>query len=108
MLIKTTGLKMAAFYNDANFWGNRYHDDVLFIIDGVKSEEMVLEDLKPESVVEIECGYVVDEEGSTEDLSDFFSRWEKQQTQASLVVTIDKANEEALRAVILAAGGTIA
>jgi hypothetical protein len=105
---KATGLTMAAFYNDVNFWGDRFHDDVLFIIDGVKSQEMIVESLNPQSVVEIECGYAVDGDGSTEDLSAFFTRWEKLQTHVSLVVTIDKIKEEAIRGFILAAGGTIA
>jgi hypothetical protein len=107
MGIKTIGLTMAAFYNDQNFWGERFHDDVLFIIDGARTEEMISEKLNPQSIVEIECGYVVDEDGNAEDLSEFFSRWEKSQTQVSLLVTVDKDKEHVVRNAILAVGGVI-
>ena len=91
--MKTTGALWKEFYNDEAFWEGYYHDDTLILFDGVEVEEY--ENPSPDTVVEIESGYVYknDEDSfAAHDLrlETFFKRWKKKQTTRTLVVTINK------------------
>ncbi|RMN21125.1 hypothetical protein ALQ64_02841 [Pseudomonas cannabina] len=119
MATKTNGAELKAFYNDDAHWlkspeskaDDIWHEDLVLVVNGVEQVDdfSITEDLKDEDQVTIVDGVVLSKLDDFKDRSfeSFFKAWRKHQNTAYLSVTVPKEKVEALRAAILAAGGSI-
>ncbi|HCL4132348.1 TPA: hypothetical protein N2C61_003455 [Pseudomonas aeruginosa] len=119
MATKTTGAELKAFYNDDAYWQKSaanssddiWHDEVVLEVNGVEQPDdfSINEDLKDEDQVKIVYGQVLSNRDDFADRSfeSFFKAWRKQQNTIYLAVAVPKDKVEAVRAAILAAGGSI-
>ncbi len=119
MATKTNGAELKAFYNDDGYWlktpdskgDDVWHEDLVLVVNGVEQVDdfSITEDLKDEDQVTIVDGAVLSNRDDFADRSfeSFFKAWRKQQNTAYLAVTVPKEKLEAVRAAILAAGGSI-
>ncbi|HEJ2342309.1 TPA: hypothetical protein ACWLUJ_006169 [Pseudomonas aeruginosa] len=119
MATKTNGAELKAFYNDDAYWlkgadGNSdelWHEDLTLVVNGAEQAEdfSITEDLKDEDQVTIVDGAVLSNRDDFADRSfeSFFRAWRKLQNTAYLSVTVPKEKLEAVRAAILAAGGSV-
>lgn len=101
-----TGAEWAAFLKDETIWTPRaYHDDVLLLVDGVPHSD--LDAVPVAGLIYIECGYVVFEDSTTQDLLALFLGWKEKQTTTRLVIRVAHDKLEAVKAAVEAAGGTV-
>lgn len=119
MATKTTGAELKAFYNDDSYWqkdsgpvdDDIWHEDLVLKVNGVvqPSEFSISVDLKDEDQVIIVDGLIMSRQPEFKNRSfeTFFKAWKKQQSIVYLAVTVPIEKMEAVRAAILAAGGTI-
>lgn len=119
MATKTNGAELKAFYNDDAYWlkspeskgDDIWHEDLVLVVNGVEQVDdfSITEDLKDEDQVTIVDGVVLSNLADFKDRSfeSFFKAWRKQQSTVFLSVTVPKEQLEAVRAAILAAGGSI-
>lgn len=109
--IKTIGSVWNKFYADKTAWPEgAYHDDTLLAINGKKEPDCDYENLPQDAIVEIVSGYVMFEDGSDGDLAEHFKKWLDKQTGQGTVYGAFSASTdklEAIRAAIVAAGGTL-
>ncbi|EPG8943854.1 hypothetical protein L4Z64_001261 [Pseudomonas aeruginosa] len=119
MATKTTGAELRAFYNDDAYWQKSddtksddiWHEELVLEVNGVEQSDdfSISNDLKDEDQVKIVYGHVL---SSRDDFADrsfesFFKAWRKQQNTVYLSVAVPKEKLDAVRAAILAAGGSI-
>lgn len=119
MATKTTGAELRAFYNDEAYWSSTpnassedvWHEEVVLKVNGIEQPDdfSINEDLKDVDRVVIVDGSVLSKSDDFKNCSfeSFFKAWRKQQTTAHLAVSVPKEKLEAVRAAILAAGGSI-
>jgi len=112
MATKTNGAELKAFYNDDAYWTDDiWHEELTLEVNGVERSDdfSINEDLKGEDQVTIVDGAVL---SNLEDFKDrsfesFFKAWRKQQNTVYLSVAVPKEKLDAVRAAILAAGGSV-
>lgn len=118
MTTKTTGAELKAFYNDDAFWGKDdaangdiWHEELVLEVNDVEmgDEFSINADLKDEDQVKIVDGYIHSTRADFKErtFESYFKAWRKQQGTAYLAVSVPKEKLEAVRAAILAAGGSI-
>lgn len=109
--VRTTGAIWSLFYADKKAWPEgSYHDDTLVAINGKESPDIDLETLPLDATIEIRSGYVMLPDGSDVDLCEHFNNWESEQAGRGVAVgsfRVSKANLQAVRQAILAAGGEL-
>lgn len=104
-ILKITGAEWNRFHSDDALWPDGvYYDDVLIRVNG--SEVQYYDDLDPNAVIEVETGYV-DVGDRQIELIDYFLSWKKDQTTDFCTFEAPKDLMQAIRAAVLAAGGTI-
>ena len=108
-IIKTNGKTMKAFYADEVYWGDRYYDDVIIHLNGKhQGDGLDIDKVLDTDQIEIQYGYVVDPEtDETEDLIEFFRKWDKAQQSSTWLVTVPNGKEEAVRAALALLGCTV-
>ncbi|WOF81592.1 hypothetical protein P5704_027220 (plasmid) [Pseudomonas sp. FeN3W] len=106
-------------YNDDAFWNKSgdnkgediWHEELLLEVNGVEQSEdfSISEDLKDEDQVKIVDGLVMSngKEFAERSFESFFKAWRKQQSTVYLAVSVPRDKQEAVRAAILAAGGSV-
>lgn len=103
MTTKTTGFEFKKFLNDDRFWSTFYVEDEELIVDG---ELWIREsDAIPDTADVIIKGGCVYE--SMQDFEKFFKKWRKENKKVFFVVEIDKDRADAIKIVIVDAGGKI-
>jgi len=119
MATKTNGAELKAFYNDDAYWlktpasktDDIWHEDLVLMVNGVEQADdfSITEDLKDEDQVTIVDGVVLSNRDDFKGRSfeSFFKAWRKQQDTVYLAVAVPKDKQDAVRAAILAAGGSI-
>lgn len=119
MATKTTGAELRAFYNDDTYWlksgdgksDDLWHEELVLEVNGVEQPDdySINEDIKDEDQVKIVYGHVLSTREGFADCSfeAFFKAWRKQQNTVYLSVTVPKEKLAAVRAAILAAGGSV-
>lgn len=119
MATKTTGAELREFYNDDAYWQKSgdgksddvWHEELVLEVNGVEQSDdfSINEDLKEEDQVKIVYGQVLSTREGFADRSfeSFFKAWRKQQSTAYLSVSVPKEKLDAVRAAIVAAGGSI-
>ena len=119
MPTKTTGNELKAFYNDDEYWRKTpnsgsddvWHEDLVLVVNGteVGDDFSIQSDLMDGDQVTIMDGFVTSNIAGFKETSfeSFFKAWRKKQNTAHLVVTAPKDKLEAVRAAILAAGGSV-
>ena len=104
--IKTTGAEFKAFI--AEPWpDDKFMDDECIYVDG-EEYEGPSERIKDTASLRVEGGYVQDPDGTTRTLAAEFRAWRKRRDSVAMVVTCAKADANAVRAAVRAAGGTVA
>lgn len=114
MAAKTTGAEFKRFYDDPNIWpenGTIWHEEEVVTVNGADSDsDCDFATIPDDASVVIEGGVVFgpewDENNPT--FEQYFKRWRKKQTTASLLVECDISKVDAVKAAIKAAGGRVA
>ena len=106
---KTNGKTLKAFYAAEDYWGDRYQDDAIFVVNGkTHNEGLETNDLLDTDQVEIQYGYVIDPSNDeSEDLVEFFRKWAKAQNSVPWLIDVPKGQEEAVKAALAALGCTV-
>mgnify|MGYP006998740667 FL=1 len=112
MALKTNGAEFKRFYNDAAFWPEgAWHEDEDIEVNGSPlSEDSGIEEVPDDAVVKIAGGAVIGLPGCENggpSFEGYFKKWRRVQNTASFVVECDKANLDALKVAIRAAGGKV-
>jgi hypothetical protein len=113
MAAKTTGTELQAFYGDKSFWPekpNVWHEDLEVKVNGTLADETFeIALLKPDDLVTIQGGWIYSEAPIQTDCSfeTYFRRWKKLQDTVVLLVNVPKDKQDAVKAAIKAAGGSI-
>ena len=119
MATKTTGAELRAFYNDDAYWlksgdgksDDVWHEELVLEVNGIEQSDdfSINQDLKDEDQVKIVYGHVLSTSEGFEGRSfeSFFKTWRKQQNTVYLSVAVPKEKLDAVRAAILAAGGSV-
>ena len=114
MAVTTNGAEFKRFYSDKEFWpddeGHTWHEDVLFKVDGEPvPDDFDMSNVADTAKVSMEDGIVFSPkfEGNEPSFETYFKRWRKQQTSTTLVVEVDLAKLDAVKAAIRAAGGKV-
>ncbi|GLF57956.1 hypothetical protein VNPA152081_18120 [Pseudomonas aeruginosa] len=108
MSIKTTGLELKAFWSDESVWpADSYVDGVHLKVNGQDDNSEDIEALNDADQVVLEDGYFCDANDEGENLLTVFKRWRKKQNTSYISASCPKELEEAVRAAIKAAGGTL-
>lgn len=109
MAKKTTGAEWKRFYNDDEFWpGDTYHDDTLVEVNGKIDEDADLGAVQDSDIIVIREGYVFSANGEgIRSLASHFSRWQKQQSTARVVVEVPKDQLDALKAQLASFGAKV-
>lgn len=111
-MIKTNGKEFKAYYSDKQAWPDgAWHEDDGITVDGVPAYEndMDLTKVQDNAKITIEGGIVLKDDKATDGptMESHFRAWRKRQTTVTLIVTVDKAQEAALRELIKQAGGKV-
>lgn len=110
MTVKTNGAEFKQFYADPVYWTDDvWHEDEVLLVDGQDPGDIPLKSIPDDAAVSIEGGIVwgdrwKDNEPSFET---YFKRWRRAQRTATLVVECDRAQLEAVKAAVKAAGGRV-
>jgi hypothetical protein len=119
MATKTSGTELKAFYADRNYWvvspdsngDDAWYEGLVLEVDGVEQGDdfSIISDLECGNMVTIVSGDVFAnrENFPRTSFEVFFNAWREQQKTIHLAVTVPKDKEEAVRAAILAVGGSI-
>lgn len=120
MATKTTGAELKAFYSDDQYWRKTpdsgsddvWHEDLVLVVNGAEVDDhfSIEDDLKNDDQVTIVDGFVTSNIAGFKEVSfeSFFKAWRKKQNTAYLSVSVPKEKLEAVRAAIIAAGGSVA
>ena len=114
MAVKTNGAEFKRFYNDAAFWPeDAWHENEEIEVDGSPFlEDGCIEEIPDAATVKITGGVVLGlpnkGRGEGPSLEAHFKKWLRTQNTVSFVVKCDKANLDALKVAIRAAGGSVA
>lgn len=106
--IKTTGAEWKRFYNDKQAWPEgAYHDDTVVAVDHLIDPNQDLSEVADNVILDVQGGDFYLKDGTHTDLVDYFSEWLKKQTTSCGVFESPKDKFEAVKAAILAAGGSL-
>jgi urease accessory protein UreH len=111
-MIKTTGKELKNYFDDKQAWPDgAWHEDECITVDGANANDndMDLTQVADDAKITIEGGIVLSDDQTTDGptMESHFRAWRKRQTTATLIVTVDKAQEAALRELIKQAGGKV-
>jgi hypothetical protein len=119
MTTKTSGSELKAFYADRAYWvvspdtngDDAWYEGLVLEVNGVEQGDdfSIISDLESRDMVTIVTGHVFAnrENFQCTSFEAFFNAWREQQKTVRLAVTVPKDKQEAVRAAILAAGGSI-
>ena len=119
MATKTSGTELKAFYADRDYWvvspdsngDDAWYEGLVLEVNGVEQGDdfSIISDLELEDQVTILTGVVFAnrENFQCASFEAFFIAWRELQKTVHLTVTVPKDKLEAVRAAILAAGGSI-
>lgn len=106
MSIQTTGAEWNRFYNDKQAWPeDTYHDDTVVLVNGSVSEN--LDHVPDTAILVVQSGCVIFPDNSDADLVKHFEAWLNTQTTSFGGFAAPKDKMEAVKAAIVAAGGTV-
>lgn len=106
--ISMIGTTWKRFYNDPVAWPEgTYHDDYRVLINGVWDQEADLIGVANDAKIQIECGVVLFYDGKVVDLLEHYQAWEKRQTLGTGAFEAPLSKMDAVKAAIVAAGGTL-
>lgn len=111
MTVKMSGSEFKRFYNDPKIWPDDvWHEDTEMSVDGVDQPDGIDDEaLSDTAVVSISGGTVYGPQwdGDNPSLETYFKRWRKAQALTFFTVECDKADLDAVKAAIIAAGGKV-
>jgi hypothetical protein len=119
MTTKTSGAELKAFYADRAYWvespdsngDDAWYEGLVLEVNGVEhgDEFSIISDLENDDDVVIVTGDVFANrvDFAPTSFEAFFKAWLELQKTVHLAVTVPKDKQEAVRAAILAAGGSI-
>lgn len=110
MAVKATGREWKDFYEDDNFWPKgAWHEGEEIWIDGKWLEEFTPEELSDSSILTVKGGivYLSEDANDGPSLETFFKRWRKNRNTTIFIVEVSKECTDAMRALIVSAGGKI-
>ena len=107
--VTTTGKALKAFYAADDYWGDRFQDEAIFIVNGkTYNEGLDTNTLLDTDQVEIQYGYVIEQHNdASEELSEFFKKWAKSQDCMPWLIDVPKGQEDAVKAALTALGCTV-
>lgn len=114
MAVKTNGAEFKRFYNDQAFWPeDAWHEEEEIEVNGSPLlDDCCIEEIPDAATVKITGGVVLGlpnkGRGEGPSLEAHFKKWLRTQNTVSFVVACDKANLDALKVAIRAAGGSVA
>ena len=113
MAVKTNGAEFKRFYNDTTFWpedqGDTYHKNEVLIINGQKVEDLELSAIADTDALTLSGGVVYSPSWPRQEAPSFeayFKRWRAKQREHHLVVKVDAAKLDAVKAALSAVGAT--
>lgn len=119
MATKTCGTELKAFYADRDYWvvspdsngDDAWYEGLVLEVNGLEQGDdfSIISDLQNGDMVTIVTGEVFAnrENFPITSFEEFFNAWKELQRTVHLAVTVPKDKQEAVRAAILAAGGSI-
>lgn len=108
MTVKTSGAEWKLFYADQTAWPEgAYHDDTMVSVNGVTNPDIDLGAVVDTDLLEVHQGQVMFPDGHDLDLVDHFTAWKNAQSTSFVVFQAPNDKLDAIKAAIIAAGGTI-
>ncbi|MEJ6002501.1 hypothetical protein [Paucibacter soli] len=108
MSITLTGAQFKRYYEDPAWWPDgAFHDDNEIFVNGTKTDDLDVESMKDTDKVEIRGGIVCYDDGDDMDMVSHASEWLKAQSTAALMIEAPLDKLDAIKAAVIAAGGTV-
>jgi len=111
MAVKTNGAEFKRFYNDPEFWpddqGDTYHEDEVMVVNGKALDELEVSALADTDAITLSGGVVYSPHWPRHDAPSFetyFKRWRAKQREHYLVMKVDAAKLDAVKAALSAMG----
>lgn len=114
MAVKTNGAEFKRFYNDTTIWpedqGDTYHEDEVVVINGKAVDELDVSTLADTDALTLSGGVVYSPSWPRHEAPSFetyFKRWRAKQREHYVVVKVDAAKLDAVKAALSAMGVTV-